>query len=252
MNVVGPIATDGPLFVAVRATAPEVPGVRVGEETASTTSAERAPAVTDDGATLLAVDESVVVVDAAAVPPASVPGAWAAASETGIETVVDAPLARLPLTVQVTVPEDDVQPDGNVPPEAGTVTPDGGVYTNVVGPTASDGPPFVAVKVTVPDVPGVIVGVVTAIATSALRAPAVTVVGLTVLFAVDGSAVPVVIEAEPPVSAPGAEPEAIATGIVTVLDAPLAMPDDTTQVTVPDDSVHPLGSPPSVTPVGGV
>ena len=251
MNVVGPIATDGPLFVAVRATAPEVPGVRAGEETASRTSAERAPAVTDDGATLLAVDGSVVVVDAAAVPPASVPGAWAAASETGIETVVDAPLARLPLTVQVTVPEDDVQPDGNVPPEAGTVTPDGGVYTNVVGPTASDGPPFVAVKVTVPDVPGVIVGVVTAIATSALRAPAVTVVGLTVLFADDGSAVPVVIEAEPPVSAPGAEPEAIATGIVTVLDAPLAMPDETTHVTVPDDSVQPLGNVPSVTPVGG-
>ena len=183
MNVVGPIATDGPLFVAVRATTPEVPGVRVGEETASTTSAERAPAVTDDGATLLAVDGSVVVVDAAAVPPASVPGAWAAASETGIETVVDAPLARLPLTVQVTVPLASVQPDGNVP----TVTPDGGVYTNVVGPTASDGPLFVAVRTTVPEVPGVIVGVVTAIATSALRAPAVMVVGLTVLFAVDGS-----------------------------------------------------------------
>ena len=249
MNVVGPTAFDGPSFDAVRTTVPEVPGVIVGVDTVVTTSARRAPTVTTVGAAMLsAVAGSVVVVDAAARPPLSVPGAWAASSEMGIDTEVDAPLARLPATVQVTVPDDSVHPLGNVP----SVTPDGGVYTNVVGPTASDGPPFVAVNVTVPEVPGVIVGVDTAIATLALRAPAVTVVGLTELLAVDGSVVPVVIEPDPPVSAPGAVAEAIDTGIVTALDAPLARPADTTQVTVPELSVHPLGSVPSVTPAGGV
>ncbi len=121
---------------------------------------------------------------------------------------------------------------------------------NVVGPTASDGPPFVAVKVTVPDWPGVIVGDVTAIATSAERAPAVTVVEATELFAVAGSVEVVATDAAPPVSGPGAVEEASDTGIATLVVAPLARVPPIVQVTVPLATVQPLGSVPSVTPAG--
>ena len=123
---------------------------------------------------------------------------------------------------------------------------------NVVGPTASDGPPFVAVIVTVPDWPGVIVGEVIAMATSAERAPAVTVVGVTELLADAGSVVGVDTEAEPPLSAPGSVEATSETGIATLVDAPLARPPLTVQVTVPDASVQPLGNVPNVTPAGGV
>ena len=123
---------------------------------------------------------------------------------------------------------------------------------NVVGPSASDGPPLVAVNVTVPNVPGVIVGDVIAIATSAERGPAVTVVGEIVLFAVAGSVDVVATDAEPPVSAPGTVEAASDTGIATLIDAPLANVPATVQVTVPEASVQPDGSVPSVTPDGGV
>ena len=124
MNVVGPAASDGPAFVALSVTVPDVPGVIVGLETARATSAERGPAVTVVGVTvLLAVARSVDAVATEAEPPVSAPGAVDAASETGIATLVVAPLASGPATLQVTVPLARVQPDGNVP----TVTPDGGV-----------------------------------------------------------------------------------------------------------------------------
>ena len=124
MNVVGPTASDGPLFVAVSTTAPEVPGVIVGLVTATDTSAERAPAVTVVGEMELSAGVgSVVAVAAVAEPPVSAPGAVDEASDTGIDTLVDETLARLPLTVHVTVPDASAQPDGNVP----TVTPAGGV-----------------------------------------------------------------------------------------------------------------------------
>ena len=249
VNVVGPAASEGPPFVAVNVTVPEVPGVIVGEVTAIATSAERAPAVTVVVATeLFAAAGSVVVVATDAEPPVSAPGAVEAASETGMATLADAPLASVPATVQVTVPLVNVQPDGNV----ATVTPDGAVYVKVVGPTASDGPVFVAVNVTVPEVPGVIVGEVTAMATSAERPPAVTVVEATELLAPAGSDVGVDTEAEPPVIAPGAADAASDTGIATLTDAPLARPPLTVQVTVPDASVQPLGNVPNVTPAGGV
>ncbi len=123
MNVVGPTASDGPPFVPVSTTVPDWPGVIEGDDTAIATSAERAPAVTVMEATeLLAVAGSVVAVTTAAEPPVSAPGAVEAASETGIATLVEAPLASVPDTVQVTVPEASVQPDGNVP----SVTPAGG------------------------------------------------------------------------------------------------------------------------------
>ena len=126
--VVGPAASLGPPFVAVKVTVPEVPGVIVGDVIVRETSAERGPAVTVVDATeLFAVAGSEVVVAADTEPPVSEPGAVEAASETGIATLVVAPLASPPLTVQVTVPEASVQPGGRVPPEAGTVTPDGGV-----------------------------------------------------------------------------------------------------------------------------
>ena len=124
MNVVGPTASDGPWFVAVIATVPEVPGVIVGLVMETATSAERAPAVTVVGETELSAGVgSVLAVAAVAEPPVSAPGAVDEASDTGIDTLVDEALARLPATVQVTVPEELVQPDGNVP----TVTPAGGV-----------------------------------------------------------------------------------------------------------------------------
>ena len=103
---------------------PDVPGVIVGVDTVATMSARRALTVTKVGAAMLsAVAGSVVVVDAAANPPLSVPGAADEATATGIDTLVDEPLARLPATAQVTVPEASVQPEGSAP----TVTPDGGV-----------------------------------------------------------------------------------------------------------------------------
>ena len=124
MNVVGPAASDGPWFVAVIVTVPEAPGVIVGVDTDTATSAVRVPTVTVVGATeLFAVDGSVVVVEAEAEPPVIAPGVAEAARETGIATDAAAPLARSPGTVQVTVPDVGVQPEGNVP----TVTPDGGV-----------------------------------------------------------------------------------------------------------------------------
>ena len=124
MNVVGPAASDGPPFVALSVTVADVPGVIVGLETARATSAERGPAVTVVEATeLFAVAGSVVVVPTEAEPPEITPAVADAETETGMATLVDAPLERLPATVQVTVPEASVQPDGNVP----SVTPDGGV-----------------------------------------------------------------------------------------------------------------------------
>ena len=121
----------------------------------------------------------------------------------------------------------------------------------MVGPAASDDPPFVAVSVTVPDVPGVIVGDVIAMATSAERAPAVTVVEDTELFAGTGSVVVVDTDAEPPVIAPGAVEAPSDTGIDTLVDAPFASEKATVQVTVPEASEQPDGSVPSVTPLGG-
>ena len=128
MNVVGPAALEGPVFVAESVTAPEVPGVIVGDVTAIATSALAGPVVTDVGLTVLfAAAGSVVVVDELAEPPEMTPGVAEAGTATGIATLVEAPLARFPATVQVTVPEASVQPDGNVPPAMSTVTPDGGV-----------------------------------------------------------------------------------------------------------------------------
>ena len=246
--MVGPTAVDGPLFVAVSVTVLDVPGVIVGVDTVSSTSALRAPTVTVVGDTVLLPDAgSVVAVEALAEPPLIVPGAVAAGTETGMLTVAAAPLASVPATVQVIVVV-PLQPEGRVP----TVTPAGTTYTNVVGPTASDGPLFVAMSVTVPDVPGVIVGVDAVSTTSALRAPAVTVVGATVLFAVAGSVVAVDTEAEPPVSAPGAVDALSDTGIAMLVDAPLASVPAAVQVTVPEASVQPDGNAPSVTPDGGV
>ena len=124
MNVVGPTASEGPPFVAVSVTVPEVPGVMVGDATAMAMSAERAPAVTGVEATeLVALAGSDVGVDTEAEPPVIAPGAVDATSDTGMATLVDAPLARPPLTVHVTVPFATVQPEGNVP----NVTPAGGV-----------------------------------------------------------------------------------------------------------------------------
>jgi phage tail protein X len=121
----------------------------------------------------------------------------------------------------------------------------------VSGVAASDGPLFVAVNVTLPDVPGVIVGVDAARATSADGVPTTIVVGATVLFAGVGSVVVVDADADPLLIVPGAVAGGIATGTVTVLDAPTARLPATVQVTVPDPSTQPAGSVPRVTPAGG-
>ena len=124
MKVSGLAASDGPLFVAVSTTVPEVPGVIVGDETVRATSAFGVPTTTEVGLTVLfADDRSVVVVLAEAEPPVSVPGDVAGGIETGIVIDVAAPAETLPATVQVTVPLASVQPDGSVP----SVTPAGGV-----------------------------------------------------------------------------------------------------------------------------
>ena len=122
----------------------------------------------------------------------------------------------------------------------------------VSGPAASLGPLSVTVSVTVPDVPGVIVGDVIVRARSALPGPTVTVVGDTVLLPVAGSVVVVVADAEPPVRGPLVEPAAIETGMATDVLAPTLRSKDTVHVTVPEISVQPDESVPSVTPAGGV
>ena len=249
VNVIGPTASDGPSFVAVTTTVPEVPGVIVGVDTVATMSALRAPTVTVVGVTvLLAVAGSVEAVLADADPPDTVPGEAEAGIDTGRLTDVVPVAATLPATVQVTVPDAIVQPDGSVP----STTPGAGVYVNVVGPTASDGPSFVAVIVTVPDVPGVIVGDDTVVTTSARRVPEVRLVGETVLFAVAGSLVVVVAEPEPPVTVSGACEAASETVIATEVDEPEATSPAIVQVTVPEVLVQPDGSVPTVTPDGGV
>ena len=73
--------------------------------------------------------------------------------------------------------------DGRVP----TTRPAGGVKVISTGPAAADGPEFVAVSTIDPDCPGVIVGVVALIDTSATAAPIVTVVGTMALFTGSGS-----------------------------------------------------------------
>ena len=119
-------------------------------------------------------------------------------------------------------------------------------------PATSDGPLFVAVRVTTPEVPGVIVGVDTDTATSARGAVATTESGVMVLFAVAGSALVDVTEAEPPVMLPAAWSAGTARmRTVDVVD-PLATSPATVQVTVPLVSVQPFGRVPTVTPVGGV
>ena len=231
---------------------PEVPGVIVGDDTVSAMSALGAAAMIEVGATVLfAVAGSLVVVVAEAEPPMIVPDE-VAGTETVIATDVAAPVTMLPATVQVTVPLVSAQPDGSVAPEAEMVTPDGGVYVNVVGPTASDGPSFEAVRTTVPDVPGVIVGDDTVVTTSADGVAAVTVVGATVLSPGAGSVLPVATEAEPPVSGPAGVDDGTETGIETERVRPLARRPEIVQVTVPEANVQPDGSGPTVTPAGGV
>ena len=227
---------------------PEVPGVIVGDDTVSAMSALGAAAMIEVGATVLfAVAGSLVVVVAEAEPPMIVPDE-VAGTETVIATDVAAPVTMLPATVQVTVPLVSAQPDGSVP----SVTPDGRVYVNVVGPTASNGPSFEAVRTTVPDVPGVIVGDDTVVTTSADGVAAVTVVGATVLSPGAGSVLPVATEAEPPVSGPAGVDDGTDTGMATERIRPLARRPEIVQVTVPEANVQPDGSGPTVTPAGGV
>ena len=125
----------------------------------------------------------------------------------------------------------------------------------VVGPAASDGPLFVVVSVTVPDWPGVIVGEEVVSTTSALRGPAVSVVGDTELFVALGSAVAPETEVDPPLTVPGAAEAARSTGSVTVVLALEAIGPAIVQVIGPDAvPLHPDGSEPTTTvsPAGGV
>ena len=128
----------------------------------------------------------------------------------------------------------------------------------MVGPAASDGPLFVALSTTLPEVPGVIVGVVTVSVTSARAVSTTTVVGLTLLLPVAGSVVVVEEDdADPPDTGPEAAEAGTKTAMVIELEAPLATSPATVQVTVPlapdpDGTVQPDGSVPSVTPDGGV
>ena len=127
----------------------------------------------------------------------------------------------------------------------------------MVGPAASDGPLFVALSTTVPEVPGVIAGVVTVSVMSARAVSTTTVVGLTVLLPVAGSVVVVEADADPPDTGPEAAEAGTVTAMAIELEAPLATSPATVQVTVPlapdpDGTVQPDGSVPSVTPDGGV
>jgi hypothetical protein len=236
------------LFVAVNVTVPDEPGVTDGDDTDTDTSAERAPAVSVEGDTVLfAGTGSADTVDTDAEPPEITPGTCAAPNDTGIDTDVDAPLANEPATVHDTVPDTNEQPPGNVP----NVTADGGVYENVTGPTASDGPSSVAVNTTTADVPGVTDGDDTDNTTSAERTPAVTDTDPE-LFTLDGSDVVDTTDTKPPATTPGTCDAANDTGITTDTEPPLTTSPATTHDTVPDANVQPAPSAPIVTPAAGV
>ena len=240
----GPAASDGPWFVAVSTTAPLVPGTMVGVETLSARSARAGPATTVADAVLSAGDGSLEVVVADALPPAIGPGGVEDASLTGSVTVTAAPSATGPATTHVTLVPVPLQPFGSVP----TITDAGGVYVNVVGPAASDGPLFVAVIVTVPAVPGVTVGLVTLTAMSATRGPTMILAGLTVLFAGAGSVEAAATLAEP-ASVCGASNAGTDTGRSIEIEAEAASvePNPHVIVVVPE---QPVGRVATVTPAG--
>jgi hypothetical protein len=253
ITVSGPAASDGPLFVMVAVAMPEVPGERVGIAAVVTRSADPAVLVTVGATVLLAGVGSAVAAETDAVPPVSDEDAGASArTRTGMFTEAAAPLASGPTTVQVSGPA------GAVPVQfAGTdtiSTPAGGEYTKVIGPVASDGPLFVAVRVTVPVVPGVNDGVL-AVRTRSDEPAALSTEDAAVLFAGVGSAVIAdVTPAEPPVAVvSGAALDASLTGMLSVAEAPLASGPAMVQLSGPVGAVPVQfdGTETMLTPAGG-
>ena len=249
--MIGPAPLDGPALAAVSTTLPVEPGVIVGDDAVSETSALPAAVVTDEVVVLFPATGSGVALEIEAEPPASVDdGVAEDDTSTGIATVVF-PLAARAASEQVTLPLPAVQPAGS---DAVTiVTPAGGVYTTV-GTALFDGPTLAAVIVTVPVVPGTIVGVDVVTERSALAVPTFTDEAM-VLSAFDGSFVVEATEADPPVRVDdGVAPAGTDTGIATDVEAPLASGPATVQVTVPVEIVHPAGNEPDTTeePVGAV
>lgn len=123
--MIGPAASDGPLFVTVTVAMPEVPGVSDGDEPVTARSALAGPTTTDDGAELLVDDGSATGALTDTDPPARVaPGTLFAGSEIGTRTTVLPPFTRGPLTTHVIGPlSAPVQPEGRLV----TVVPVGGV-----------------------------------------------------------------------------------------------------------------------------
>ena len=123
------------------------------------------------------------------------------------------------------------------------------------GPAAFDGPALVAVIVTLPDVPGTIVGVDTATARSATGDAAVRVTGTSELFAGFGSMAPVVTVTAPASTGPAPTEAPIDTRSDTDVSAPTERSPATTQVIVVGPAtgrLQPAGSVATVTPADGV
>lgn len=160
MTVIGPAASDGPLFVTATVAMPEVPGVSDGDEPVTARSALAGPTSSDDGAELLMDDGSTAGALTDTDPPARVaPGTLLAGSEIGTRITWLPPFTTGPLMTHVIGPTSaPVQPEGKLV----TVVPVGGVYETEIGPALSDGPLFVIVIEALPLVPGTMVGVLMA------------------------------------------------------------------------------------------
>jgi hypothetical protein len=114
--VIGPAASDTPLFVATICAVPVVPGAIVGTSIVMARSAAPGPVVTVDGVALFDVTGSGVGDVLDALPPARVVLTGASlGTDSGISTVAGTPTAIGPGSVQVIGPlgSGPVHPDGS-------------------------------------------------------------------------------------------------------------------------------------------
>lgn len=170
---------------------------------------------------------------------------------TGITKATEAPTDNGPGTTQVIGPAVvPVQPTGR--DATSTVVPARSEYVTVAE-AALDGPLLWAVKVTTPEVPGVITGVLAVTDRSAEPDPTVTVEAASLLGSA-GSAVAEDDDAKPPDRvAPGVAPAGTASGTVSSALPVAASGPVRVQVIVPvKGPVQPLGNDVMVTPVGAV
>jgi hypothetical protein len=196
-TVIGPGSSDGPALSTLTNALSDVPGVmRFGILTEIERLEDGVPATARAAEVLFVVDGSNVDEVAAAVPPANVvPGTLFDGMVNGMLTVNMPVGPRGPGSVHESGPAGigPVQPAGSEAID----TPDGGVYTTVVGPRTLERPAFSTVTTAFAVPPGVIIGVVTDVERSAIPAPTF-IVDETTLLSGNGSVDPPWAFTDPP------------------------------------------------------